>query len=264
MAKPSSAKKVARVAARSGGAKSANKQRNWLFPAAIVAIVVLGLGVLVYARSNSQAVTGNKTPPRAHLSDTQPYDHWHAAFDISVCGKELPPLTDPTADDPLGIHTHGDGLIHIHPFVTRAAGKLATMSRFWSHENLQVTNAGFKTPDGKVYEVGKTTCNGKPAVLRLAKWDEALQAAAGAKPTEIVTSNFGATRFTRDYMAFTLAFGPKGDTIKPPKTSAKLKELGACDGPQGASLPACQSASQPPAVTVPATIPPTTKGASGK
>ena len=30
--------------------------------------------------------------------------------------------------DKLGIHTHGDGVIHIHPFVTRAAGQAAPPS----------------------------------------------------------------------------------------------------------------------------------------
>ena len=75
MAKPTSAKKVARVAARSGGKTATAKQRGWLFPAAIVAIVVLGVGVLVYARKNNLASTSNKTPPRAALSDGKPSDH---------------------------------------------------------------------------------------------------------------------------------------------------------------------------------------------
>jgi hypothetical protein len=281
MAKATSAKKVARVAARSGGKTAAARQRNWLFPAAIVAIVALGIAVLVYARSNNLAATSNTTHPLANLNDGKPSDHWHAAFQISVCGKELTPVNDAFSTDTLGIHTHGDGLIHIHPFATLAAGTGAKMSRFFTQTNLKVTDTGFKMPDGKVYEAGKTTCNGKPAVLRLAQWDEALKAAAGAKPDQIYTTGFGGVHFTRDFMAFTLDFAPAGSTIPPPSTAAKLKTLGECDkGGAAAQSPECLAAqaqaAQSTATTLPptsATTPPTTaatpkttttKGSSGK
>ena len=65
MATSSSAKKVARVAARSGGGSSANKQANWLFPVAIGLIVVLGIGVVVYARAENGGGSGNTIAPRA-------------------------------------------------------------------------------------------------------------------------------------------------------------------------------------------------------
>ena len=129
----SSARRVARVAARSGGGRQQpNKQRNWLFPASIAAVVVIGLGIVVYARSSSTSAGSNSTPPRAQLSAGQPYDHWHAAFATDICGKEQPPVAD-AHEDTLGIHTHQDGLIHIHPFATRSAGKGAKMSRFFDH-----------------------------------------------------------------------------------------------------------------------------------
>ena len=92
MASSSSAKKVARVAARSGGGPKANKQAVWLFPAAIAAIVVLGVGIVVFARSKNAGIGDNDQKPRARLSDTSAYDHWHASFATNVCGKETDPV----------------------------------------------------------------------------------------------------------------------------------------------------------------------------
>src|SRR4051812_6107614 len=111
MPSSSSAKKVARVAARSGsgnqaGAKTA-AQRNWLFALAIVAIVAIGLGLVVFARHTNAQRSKNDTPPRAQVSADKPYDHWHSAFALNVCGKELAAIAQPP-DDPDGIHTHGD------------------------------------------------------------------------------------------------------------------------------------------------------------
>lgn len=64
--------------------------------------------------------------PRAVDSDQAPYghpglaDHWHSAYSIYVCDEISPWVYfDDSGQDTTGIHSHGDGLIHIHPFVTR-------------------------------------------------------------------------------------------------------------------------------------------------
>ncbi|MGI8757557.1 MAG: hypothetical protein ACR2MB_17215 [Acidimicrobiales bacterium] len=247
MPSSSSAKKVARVAARSGGkptsGASAAKQRNWLFGLAIVAIVAVGLGVLVFARNKNQELTSNSTKPRAQVQQGKPFDHWHSAFAINVCGKELPPIPQP-ATDTLGIHTHGDGLIHIHPFTVNAAGKRATMARFWGLVKLKVNDTGFKDPtSGKVYQAGKTTCGGKPTELVLAYWKDGTTAAT-SKPDKIYTSNFPGVRFTKDLSAYTLALVAKGDRqIAAPKSSSEIVTLGACDGAH--PPPSCSPGSAP-------------------
>ena len=73
---------------------------SWLPIAAIVVVIVAVLGVfLAFARGTSaQPSIG---------------DHIHAALDIYVCGQQEPNLPIFEA----GVHTHGDGLIHIHPAV---------------------------------------------------------------------------------------------------------------------------------------------------
>jgi hypothetical protein len=229
MASSSSAKKVARVAARSGGGSSANKQANWLFPAAIAVIIVLGIGIVVYARSENGGGTANDTPPRAQLVQGQPFDHWHAAFAIDVCGKEQPPPTD-AETDVLGIHTHGDGLIHIHPFASRAAGKNATLKRFFDQVGLKVTDDGFETSDGKTYKEGETTCGGKPGEVVLAHWKDATTAAS-TEPDQIYRKDFPSVRLSEDLGAYTLAFEEKGATdIPAPSAAAQIEQLGAVDG----------------------------------
>src|SRR4051794_21157998 len=110
----SSAKKVARVAAKSGASSSSGgssaKGRNWLFALGIVAIIGVGIGIVALARGENQGYGKNSTPPKANLQDGTPFDHWHAAFAVEVCGTELDPLQD-GPQDTLGIHTHGDGLV---------------------------------------------------------------------------------------------------------------------------------------------------------
>ena len=83
---------------------------------------------------------GQQHAPRASIDPAKPSDHWHAAFAVDICGKEQPPVQDGPVDK-LGIHTHGDGVIHIHPFVTRAAGKGANLGRFFTQVGMKVTDS---------------------------------------------------------------------------------------------------------------------------
>lgn len=229
MASSSSAKKVARVAARSGGGAKANKQAAWLFPAAIVAIVALGIGVVVFARSKNAGIGDNDQKPRARLSESAPYDHWHASFATNVCGKEQAKPQD-VQEDILGIHTHGDGLAHIHPFSVRASGERATLGKFFDQVGLVVTDDGFKGPDGKVFKAGETTCGGKETELVLAHWKDATTSASN-EPDKIIRGDFRSVRFSENLGAYTLALIPKGSTdIAPPSASADIESLGSADG----------------------------------
>ena len=239
MASSSSAKKVARVAAKSGSSKpsgaSTGTGRNWLFALGIVAIIALGMGVVAMARSENGGLSDNTTPPKANLQNGDPFDHWHAAFAIEVCGKQLDPLQD-GPQDVQGIHTHGDGLVHIHPFTRTAAGKRATMERFFDQVSLTVTDTGFQLPKGVTVEGGGTTvkegvtkCAGKDGELVVAHWKDAANA-AGTKPDKIFRKDFGDIRFTEDLGAYTLAYVPKGSTdIDAPSSAADIESLGAAD-----------------------------------
>lgn len=259
----SSAKKVARVAARSGSGQPAGaapvKRRNWLFPAAIAAIVAVGIGLIVFSAKTFKDSTKNDVKPRAQTEPGKPFDHWHAAFAINVCGKEVDPAPEPPTD-PEGIHTHGDGLIHIHPFSVSAAGKRARMGKYWDLVELTVTDKGFSYKDAatgkrKAYKEGETTCGGKATELVMAHWKDG-QNAASSKPDKIIKSGFASTRFSEDLGAYTLALVPKGETDVPAPSSAKeIVTLGGQDGGgSGSGNPPSQEGGSTPE-TVPGEAP---------
>jgi len=209
MGKASTSKKVAR-AARAGGSPSARK-RNWLFPAALAVIVVVGVAVVLVAKS----------PTNASAAAPAVGDHWHNAYGIYVCDKFLDPIPkEPEGQDKLGIHTHSDGIIHIHPFQGGSAGKNATMGVFGNTVGLKWSDHGFTLPDGTKYEDGYD-CNGQPATVSVWKWSDALGANTG--PTQI-TSNFSSIRFTDDFNAYTIAVVPQGVTPPEPDLT-RLRDI---------------------------------------
>ncbi len=260
MAKGSSARKVARVAAASGG-KRVRKQRNIGFPVAIAAIVLAGLLLVAFARQSNQAVSANDTAPKANIDQNKPGDHWHAAYATEICGQELPPVQD-GPEDKLGIHTHGDGVMHIHPFVTRAAGKGAVFGKFFDQVSVHVTDSEIRMPDEKIYREGETTCHGKPGQVVLAFWKAALKA-KGKKPDKVYTGDFSKVRFTGDFAAYTLAFLPKGERPAAPSSAPNLRELGAQDGGPGVtpSTSAGSGSSVPPSSPPTSAVTPTAPSA---
>jgi len=263
MASSSSAKKVARVAAKSGsgnpsGAKDPAKNRNWIFGISIVLIVALGIGIVLFARDQNVGAGDNTQAPKANLGNGEPFDHWHAAFAVNVCGTELSPVQDgPT--DIQGIHTHNDGLIHIHPFTKLASGERATMARFFKQVGFTVTDTGFQLPEGMTTEdggttvkEGVTTCGGEPGELVMAHWKDA-RSATGTEPDQIFRSDFSSIKFTEDGGAYTLAFVKKGSTdIAAPSTAAEIESLGAVDG--GAAPTDSSTVTSPPAETPATTV----------
>ena len=224
MGKASSAKKVAR-AARAGGRSSAGRQRNLLFPGVIGAIVLCGSALVWYAADERKGDTD--IPPVIG-------DHWHAAYGIYVCGEWQPEI--PEFEATTGIHTHGDGVIHIHPFSQNGAGENATLGTFLDETDVQLSDDELtigenELPDGaKTWKEGDDQCDGEDAELVVAQWENA--AGEGAKPA-LITSGLDDIRFRGDGEAYTIAFVPEGETdIPKPPTAADLAELGAVDAGQ--------------------------------
>jgi len=129
-----------------------------------------------------------------------------------VHGEFQPPPTD-AQQDVLGIHTHGDGLIHIHPFSDSAAGRKATLGLFLDQVGITMTNEQLVLPSGGTFTEGTTKCEGgKDGQLQVAKWDHASDAAAGKKPNQIFTDGFDKIRLGASE-SFVIAFMPSGSTI---------------------------------------------------
>ncbi len=88
-------------------------------------------------------------------------DHWHASYQISICGRELPPLLS----TPGGVHTHGRGLIHIHPISKKESGKNATLALFFSTSGGLLTRDSMTLPSGEVCADGDRCPGGQPGHL---------------------------------------------------------------------------------------------------
>jgi hypothetical protein len=147
-----------------------------------------------------------------------------------VHGEYQPAPKDAQQSDPLGIHSHGDGLIHIHPFTDSAAGRKATLGLFLNQVGISMTNDTLTLPSGATFTEGTSKCEGgKDGVLQVAKWDHATDAAKGSKPNTIFTDGFDKIRLGANE-SYTIAFMPKDSTIpaKPDVADriAKVTDLG--------------------------------------
>lgn len=201
MGKASSSKKVQR-AARAGSTSSVNRPKLG-FPAAVLTVVVLGVGLVAYARAGLEVV--NRSPSLD--------DHWHAAYGIYVCDQFTAPLVDQGADRE-GIHTHGDGLMHIHPFSTQATGDNARLDRWAEQTGLTFGADSMTLPTGETYTNGDD-CNGTPGEVVVARWDDARTVVAN-DPDVTLRADFGTLAYTQDGSAVLIAFVPEGAELPKP------------------------------------------------
>jgi hypothetical protein len=191
---------------------------GWFLP--IVALVCLvGIGsvvLLATTRESNRAVAPLIPVPSLGVSG----DHWHQAFGVYACDSFQPAIAQelPSSE---GIHTHGSGLIHIHPFSVTSAGNNATVGAYFRTTQAQLTDSTY-TPGP--FESGATVldeaagCNGEPATLKIAQWDNAF---ADGEPDRVSTEDLANFKFAGDAGAITLALIPDGQDIpKPPWADA--------------------------------------------
>ncbi len=167
-----------------------------------------------------------------------------------VHGEFQAPLAD-VKQDTLGIHSHGDGLMHIHPFVSAAAGRNATLGVFLDQVGVTITDSTLTLPDGTSFTEGTTKCEGgKDAIVQVAKWDSVLDAAKGARPNRIFTSDFNSIRLGEN-QAYMIAFMPEGSTfVAKPDVAERVAQV--IDLPGASSAPPPSTDSGAPS-TVPST-----------
>ena len=238
MGKASSAKKVAR-AARAGGRVSSGQPRSLLFPGVLVAVVVLGLSLVVYAREDRRNDDLGGVP--------QLGDHIHQALSIYVCGEFLPDV--PEFESEIGIHTHGDGVIHIHPFSQLGVGANATLERYM--KDAREAGLDFSLTSSKLtfldeeYKEGTTKCDGvEDPVLRMAYWKNVQ---GTDEDPEVTTGDFTDLRLTANGGGITIYYGDPDADIPKPEHAANLAELGARDGGQVPDAQGNTTTSTPPA-----------------
>ena len=124
------------------------------FPVMVALVVVLGALLVFWARTDREATSA----PRVG-------DHWHSAYDVYVCDTFRSKIVLET--DPNGIHSHGDGLIHIHPFNKLASGRDAVLGEFFAAFGGFIDDQSFMLDTGETVVEG-FDCGGEPAVLKVA------------------------------------------------------------------------------------------------
>lgn len=211
MGKQSSTKKVQRAARAGGGRKVSRRESSMLWPGLISVIVVVGLVLIVVSRSDKQAADMEERP---RLAATNPEDHWHEAYGINVCGSYLGNIPEAMSG---GIHTHGDGLIHIEAQNSAETGKNANIGKFASNvgNGFRITDTSLRPPGGEQYENGEK-CGVKSARVSAFVWDSATD----TEP-RVVTEDIAKVRL-RDQAVFALSFNPPGTKLEKPTSVAEL------------------------------------------
>ncbi len=184
----------------------------------MLAVVVLGVGLVLAARSSrEEAVAPFRT------------DHWHSAYEIYECGVLRSSLQ--TQTDPDGIHTHGDSLIHIHPFNSSATGDDARLGVFLDASGLEIDDEGIDSSGS--FDAGfaaidnATGCDGADSEIVVTRWN----IGPGNVP-EVETTyrgDFRDIQFLHEREAFTMAKVPVGEDAPPP-TAAVLAQLDTSTG----------------------------------
>jgi hypothetical protein len=215
MGKASNAKKVNRAAA-TGGGRTAGRKAPVGWYSAIFLVVVLGVAGVFFSskKISDDKAAADTSPPVANK------DHWHVAYGFNLCGKWVAPLNDGPAGDTTGIHTHGDGLIHTHPFLNSVAGKNATVGKFMDDTltSMSKTSVNLKR-DGEKYKNGDK-CGNKPGEFTATVF-------TNIKDTKgkLFTGDPNDIRL-KDGELITFSFNPKGFKVTQPPSANNLQDPG--------------------------------------
>ncbi len=195
----------------------ASRQRRFIgFPAVLTLIILLGSGVV------AMAYTLREAESRPSISD-----HWHSAYGVWDCTDGEDGAFQPVFQgrqnsqgfpyDPEGIHSHSDGIIHIHPYTANAAGEDAVMGKFFESMFVTMDENAIQASEFGVISAADAVCNGEPAVIQIVRWYNALTAGV-APPDERIYEDFDKIHFKNDGEAFTLALAPRDAVVPPPPT----------------------------------------------
>ena len=176
-------------------------------------------------------------------------DHWHSAYNVYVCDTVSPTAyPDDSGEDLTGIHSHGDGLIHIHPFVSTVSAQFATLGAYFREIEVEFNDSTIGLPNGTVLSEDDFTCgegdDAVPAEVRVLKWNT-----LAAETPIVFTENLEDVRLNENGQLFVFAIGDSStdDDDIPRPDDAFLREwigrpveerpIGEGDGGTGPILP---------------------------
>lgn len=177
---------------------------------------------------DNAAASGNATagPDEAGL-DALPVlgpvpgrSHWHAAYVVRVCDQVLDPFE--SADDPLGIHSHDDGLMHIHPFSRAAGFENATLDVFAEAMGFSIADGELTLPSGVIWRDGDS-CDVSQGRVFVDKWSGP---GFDGEP-ERIFDDLGSIRFEADREIYQIAFADEDSSPVVPPSVRQLDNVSA-------------------------------------
>lgn len=228
----SSTSKAAKLA-RKGPGQRVRFQGGTVFPLAVAITLIVGLGLVVYARQS--VPPADDSPPTIN-------DHWHAAYGFYLCDAWYQlegALEERNSQGQFtnvnflrsGIHSHDDGVMHWHPYTSVATGRNAVLEVFLEAYDVELTDDELRFPDDNVlgfsdvYEEGVTQCDGEDAELSVRAWNNFTDTGDGAR----YISNMDQVHLDNDGMVFAIYFtADDAEQVMPPWAS-ELPALGAID-----------------------------------
>lgn len=149
------------VASRAEAAGVVSRPQRWGFFAWPVALRIAAVGTMLataavvggLAWGVAKGGSGDREPnsPSGDVIDDPQgleghpligEDHWHAAYTFYACGVKQP--NAPTWDS--GIHTHGDGIIHLHPFTESEEGRGARLVKWFEYGDGLLDDSQIRLP----------------------------------------------------------------------------------------------------------------------
>lgn len=104
---------------------------------AVLALLLAGL-----AGMSVRAVVEDDASEQAAVRPVIGRDHWHAVYEVYICGTRQPPFPLWEA----GVHTHEDGVIHIHPFIPDEEGRGARLVKWFEYGGGKLTQDEMRLP----------------------------------------------------------------------------------------------------------------------
>lgn len=163
--------------------------------------------------------------------------HWHAAYVVRVCDDVLDPFLSDA--DPLGIHSHADGIMHVHPFFEESGYENATIGHFADAMGFSIRAGELILPSGEAWRDGDE-CNGVPGRVFVDKWSD-------PDPSGEVIRHFEDLenlRYEADGELYQIAFAPWDTPPVVPPTSSRLDEYSNLAAPAEPWIPQLATAEQ--------------------
>ena len=227
---------------------------NWY--AALVLIVLLGIGSVILARHNY--TKGAQTVPPI-VGQT-----WHAGLSVDICGTAEPALPATASGSASGLTTTGSGVLLIAPKTSSEAGNNATLGKFVSeYQGMTLTNTSVMYPGGTKYKNGEKCAKGTPdagqvGVVRSRSWTLSSASQKSGSEVKLLGGTYStepADLKLRNAQLITLGFGPSSKPLpKPPSTT----EVALLQAIEGTSAPETTTTTAPTATTTTTTAPAST------